>query len=62
MTGWEYRIMSLPRFEGATISSEPSAVVTMLNEQGADGWEAIGMMTLPTGSVAVLMKRPTVDS
>jgi len=54
--------MSLPRFEEPTSSSEPSPAVLMLNEQGAKGWEAIGMMTLPGDGVAVLLKRPTTES
>lgn len=49
--------MLLPRFEEPTISSDPSPVVTMLNEQGAEGWEAVGMTVLPGGGVAVLLKR-----
>jgi hypothetical protein len=58
MTVWEYRIISLPRFEDPTVSSEPSAAVSVLNEQGAHGWEAVGIMVLPNGSVAVLLKKP----
>ena len=61
MTAWEYRIISLPRFEDPTISSEPSAAVNELNEQGARCWEAVGMMVLPNGSVAVLLKKPTTE-
>jgi len=54
--------MSLPQFEAATSSSDPSPVVMMLNEQGVEGWEAVGMMILPTGGVGVLLKRPKTDS
>ncbi len=62
MSAWEYRILSLPRFEDPTISSEPSAAVSMLNEQGARGWEAVGMLLLANGNIAVLLKKPTSDS
>ena len=61
MTSWEYRILSLPRFADPTVSSEPSAAVAMLNEQGASGWEAVGMLLLENGSVAVLVKRPSTS-
>ena len=54
--------MSLPRFEEPTSSSEPSLVVAMLNEQGAEGWEAVGMTVLPEGGVAVLLKKPHAES
>jgi len=62
MTVWEYRIISLPRFEDPTSSSEPSAAVSVLNEEGAQGWEAVGMMVLPNGSAAVLLKKPKTGS
>jgi len=62
MNAWEYRILSLPRFEDPTSSSEPSASVNMLNEQGAHGWEAVGMLLLANGSIAVLLKKPTSES
>jgi hypothetical protein len=54
--------MSLPRFEEPTISSDPSPVVMMLNEQGAEGWEAVGMTVVPGGGVAVLLKKPRTGS
>ena len=61
MTTWEYLILSLPRFEDPTSSSEPSAALSVLNEQGAHGWEAVGLMLLANGSVAALLKRPKTD-
>ena len=58
MTGsWEYRIVALPEFEAATSSPGTSAAIRALNDQGADGWEAVGMTVLNTGGVAVLLKR-----
>ena len=57
-----YRVVSLPTFAEPTTSSEPSAAVEVLNEQGASGWEAVGMTVLPNGSVAVLLKKPNTDS
>jgi hypothetical protein len=62
VTVWEYRVVSLPRFESPTNSTAPSAAVEVLNEQGARGWEAVGMTVLPNGSVAVLLKKPKNDS
>ena len=58
MTTWEYLIVSLPEFETAKAAPGGSASVTMLNREGADGWEAVGMTALGDGSVAVLLKRP----
>ena len=31
--------------------------VTVLNREGGNGWEAVGMTSLDDGQVAVLMKR-----
>jgi hypothetical protein len=62
MTVWEYRIVSLPRFEVPTSSSAPSAAVELLNEEGFLGWEAVGMTVLPNESIAVLLKKPKNDS
>jgi hypothetical protein len=61
MTGWEYLIVSLPAFETAKATQGQSTAVDVLNREGADGWEAIGMTTLADGSVAVLLKRRTTD-
>ena len=57
MTTWEYLIVSLPEFTPASTQGE-SASVTMLNSQGAKGWEAIGMTALAGGNFAVFFKRP----
>lgn len=59
MTGWEYLIVSLPAFEAAKATRGHSAAVDVLNREGAEGWEAVGMSTLADASVAVLMKRTT---
>jgi hypothetical protein len=58
MATWEYLIVALPQFEPPTTAPEPSAAVQMLNAEGAQGWEAIGMTVLANGGVAVLLKRP----
>ena len=58
MATWEYRIISLPTFEPAKPTPGASASVDLLNRDGADGWEAIGMTALADGTVAVLLKRP----
>ena len=61
MTTWEYLIVSLPAFEAARTTQGHSAAVDVLDREGANGWEAIGMTVLADGSVAVLMKRRTTD-
>jgi hypothetical protein len=58
MTTWEYLIVALPRFEAPTSLPEHSLAVRALNDEGAVGWEAVGMSVLADGSVAVLFKRP----
>ena len=58
MTEWEYLIVALPTFGAASAVQGESASVGVLNEHGAEGWEAVGMTTLPDASVAVLLKRP----
>jgi hypothetical protein len=62
MTAWEYLIVALPDFGAATTSQGQSASVAMLNREGHDGWEAVGMTSLSDGHVAVLMKRPATTS
>lgn len=59
MTAWEYLIVALPSFHEPTSAPGGSASVAMLNNEGAAGWEAVGMTALGGGSVAVLLKRPT---
>jgi hypothetical protein len=50
--------MSLPTFEAAKATQGQSQAVDVLNQEGSDGWEAVGMSVLADGSVAVLLKRP----
>jgi hypothetical protein len=57
VTTWEYLIVSLPEFQPATTSRGESASVSMLNREGANGWEAVGMTRLAEGNFAVLLKR-----
>ena len=57
MTTWEYLIVALPEFGAATIAKGESEAVTMLDREGRNGWEAVGMTALGDGRVAVLMKR-----
>jgi len=61
MTTWEYLIVSLPAFETARGEKGHSPAVDTLNREGADGWEAVGMTTLPDLSTAVLLKRRSTD-
>lgn len=61
MNGWEYLIISLPPFEAAKATQGHSSAVDVLNREGGDGWEAVGMSTLTDASVAVLLKRRTAD-
>jgi hypothetical protein len=58
MNRFEYLIVSLPTFEGARKTQGHSPSVDLLNRQGGEGWEAVGMSTLADSSVAVLLKRP----
>lgn len=62
MTVWEYLIVGLPDFGVATTSQGESASVAMLNREGTEGWEAVGMTSLDGGHVAVLLKRPSPPS
>lgn len=57
MVVWEYRIVALPTFGAPALSPGVSASVAALNEEGRQGWEAVGMTALGDGTVAVLMKR-----
>lgn len=59
MAQWEYLIVALPRFEAPTASGQSSPAVRALNDEGARGWEAVGMTLLDDASMAVLLKRPT---
>ena len=61
MTRFEYLIVSLPTFEAAHATQGRSASVDILNDEGAVGWEAVGMTTLADSSVAVLLKRRSAD-
>ena len=58
VTTWEYLIVSLPEFEPAKAAQGASASVAVLNREGIDGWEAVGMTGLRDYSFAVLLKRP----
>jgi hypothetical protein len=58
MTTWEYLLVSLPVFGTPKLTQGASSAVAMLNQEGKDGWEAIGLTTLDNGECAVLMKRP----
>jgi hypothetical protein len=57
MIRFEYLIVSLPTFQEAKTTQGQSASVEILNREGAEGWEAVGMSSLADGSVAVLLKR-----
>lgn len=61
MTAWEYLIVSLPAFGAARSVQGESTAVDILDHEGAAGWEAVGMSTLPDASVAVLLKRRSTD-
>ena len=58
MVVWEYLIVALPVFEEPTHAPGVSASVAVLNAEGTQGWEAVGMTALADGTVAVLMKKP----
>jgi hypothetical protein len=57
MSTWEYLIVALPAFKTAVAIQGQSDSVLALNQEGAQGWEAVGMTALGDGHVAVLMKR-----
>jgi len=61
VSAFEYLIVALPKFGTASAVQGQSASVGMLNEHGADGWEAVGRTTLADGNVAVLLKRSRRD-
>ena len=59
MKTWEYLILALPAFKAATAIQGQSDSVDVLNAEGGEGWEAVGMTALGNGHVAVLLKRGT---
>ena len=58
MTTWEYLIVELPPLELATHAPGGSAAVHALNQEGEQGWEAVGLTPLADKRIAVLLKRP----
>ncbi len=58
MTTWEYLIVELPSLEAPTRAPGASAAVQALNNEGEQGWEAVGLTPLADGRIAVLLKRP----
>jgi hypothetical protein len=54
---WEYLIVSLPEFQPPTHAPGSSDAIHSLNEEGDRGWEAVNMIALANGTVAVLFKR-----
>ena len=60
VTVWEYLIVSLPEFEPARAAQGESSAVMLLNREGDNGWEAVGMTALGDAGFAVLLKRPVV--
>ena len=52
---WEYRTQTI----GSAFGTKDESIESMLNEWGADGWEAVSVYT-PSGSgkVTVVAKRP----
>jgi hypothetical protein len=58
MTSWQYEILALPEFQSPAHVRGHSASVTILDKEGAEGWEAVSMIPLTGGGVAVLLKRP----
>ncbi|MGD9996076.1 MAG: hypothetical protein AB7L17_00840 [Ilumatobacteraceae bacterium] len=57
MIAFEYLIVSLPTFGAPSTTQGRSASVDVLNLEGAEGWEAVGMTSLADSGVAVLLKR-----
>ena len=46
MSAWEYLIVSLPEFEPARAAQGESPAVILLDREGGNGWEAVGMTPL----------------
>ncbi len=61
MTAWEYLIVELPSLEASTGAPGASAAVHALNNEGEQGWEAVGLTPLADGRIAVLLKRPRAE-
>jgi hypothetical protein len=57
MTSWEYLLVELPTLVEATSEKGHSAAVACLNREGELGWEAVSVVHLERGAVAVLLKR-----
>lgn len=57
MTAWEYLIVELPRFEPPTYAPGASAAVHAINQEGEQGWEAVGLTPLGGERIVVLLKR-----
>jgi hypothetical protein len=55
---WEYLIVALSEFSRPSAAPGASDAVNVLNREGSDGWEAVGLTPLSEGGFAVLMKRP----
>jgi len=62
MTRWEYLIVALPVLGVAKMTQGGSAAVDVLNREGAEGWEAVGSVLLPAGTIAVVLKRPATTT
>ncbi len=62
MTNWEYLIVSLEAFDSPQHDQGGSAAVSLLNREGAVGWEAVSLTTMANGASAVLMKRPLAQA
>ena len=58
MTTWEYLIVELPNLEPPTHAPGASAAVHALNNEGQQGWEAVGLTPLGDGRIAALLTRP----
>jgi hypothetical protein len=71
MTRWEYMAVVLPhdrtrdeKVAGETVQRIPQ-IEAILNEWGAEGWEAVGFVVIPrsgtggTGYPRLILKRPS---
>ena len=62
MNNWEYLIVSLPKFESLQHDQGESTAVSLLNQEGKVGWEAVGLTPMANGASAVLLKRALPQS
>ena len=62
MTTWEYLIVELPNLEPPTHAPGASAAVHALNNEGQQGWEAVGLTLLAILNIWIRTTSVGVDA